>query len=220
MLMKKMLGSLALCALTLLGSPASAAPVSLGTIERSYGSALGHVGASNSGTGSCDTLNSNSITVRDTSSGCSRFADLFDFSGMGYANVTSLTLTLSFGSTNGRILGFSNESWFVRPASGSTGTAWPEYWLFGLQDAALATQSFTFNALDLSLFNSIASQGKFYLWFAEDTLSSDSFILYSSKLEVFGNRSAAAQIPEPSSLALVSLAALGLGLASRRRRQH
>lgn len=184
---------------------ANAAVIQLGSISKAYGSAGGSVAST--GTGSCDTLNTNSITVRDTSpSSCNRFSDLFNFSNLGYKSLDHLTLTLSFSDTGNA----QAEDWRMRPAVGTLGSAT----LFDMTNSGngSATQSFTISAAQSDVFSLISNSHNFYLWFAEQSTGADTFNLISAKLDVYGT------VPEPSSVALLALGLAGVGLLRRRAR--
>lgn len=192
---------------------ATAAPVSLGSIEHLYGSGAGrqlssimsiyHPG------GNCDTAAAAAITVKATSaSSCNRFADVFDFSGIDYDSIDHLVLTLSFTGAKNQVFGL--ESWSVRGASNYVESA---NTLGALN--ANGPQSFIFDD-SRSLFDNVVDAEKFVVMFSTNSGSSMNFDLASAKLEVFGT-AAVAEVPEPGSLALVAAAGLALLVAGRRR---
>ena len=176
-----------------------------------YGNGVGKYSPNSlNSSNTCDTLNSNFVTVTDSSS-CGRFYDYFDFSVADFASITSLELTLDFsGAGNGR---FWSEDWNVRPgASASQGSGYD----YG-HDVNITSSVITFDASNLgsTIFANMLVNERFTLMFAEESWFNDNFELYSASLTVNGQTqevvlpqsNPATKVPEPSMLAL-----FGLGL--------
>jgi PEP-CTERM motif len=188
-------------AFALVSGAASAAP--LLTITKNYGSNYGTTLPS----GSCDTVNAASVTIRD-GGGCGRFSDVFNFSSVGSATIDSFTLSLTFANTNNVNFMVFPEDWRARPAAGATGSGNLSFDL-ATTGASSLTQAYTYTS-SLDVFNQIVSSKQFGLWFADEGFGANNFNLLSASLTVNG-------VPEPASLALMSTALAGLALMRRRR---
>lgn len=205
-----------------LSTTLQAAPILIGSVSKDYGTGPGQVGWAGGSGGTCDTLNANSITIRD-SSGCQRFWDTFNFSALDYDSIDHFQLTLTYSDISGPgICAFGSctgERWAIRPAqSGSTATDNLSGHLSQV-GATPTTTTFTIsNSNYADVFNTIVNQGVFHLWFAESSLGNDNFNLYSASLNVFGTAPVAqATVPEPGMLGLLALGLLGLARVRRLR---
>ncbi|RYF46710.1 MAG: PEP-CTERM sorting domain-containing protein, partial [Cytophagaceae bacterium] len=129
----------------------------------------------------------------------------FDFSSIEHGAITSFSLTLNFAGT-----GNSFENWAMRPASsGLVGSSRTQSLT---KTTAAFSQTFIIdNVSNPDVFNTIVSNNNFYLWFASNGLGQQNFTLNSATLDVKGE-----SVPEPASLALFGIAALGFSAARRR----
>lgn len=192
----------------------------IGTIEHNYGTGAGQVSTPSLGSGTCDTLNLDSITVREASGGCQRFYDIFDFSAaeFDFVSISSFELELTFNSTGSVAL---LEDWRVRPATSALSA--PDAPTSSRLISSQSPQTFVFHAGNLSIFNAIVTNRQFYLWFAEYTSNNlfglQNFNLLSASLTINGEPKPAENVPDAGS----SMLLMGLGFslvagASRRLR--
>ncbi|QBL08342.1 PEP-CTERM sorting domain-containing protein [Rheinheimera sp. D18] len=190
----------------------------IGNIEHNYGT-TSYI-PSSMGTKSCDTKNANSITIKDTSSGCQRFADVFDFSALDFATISHFELDLTFSGTNNRycFIFCFNEDWRILPASNGQRATLAEQTKL-TRASGITQQTFVFDANTLSsLFNDIVDSKKFSLWFSEEAFGANNFNLYSANLSVYGTAASQPVADEPAKVpAPASIALLGLGLLMLRR---
>ncbi len=208
----------ALPALLLASCAFSAQAGVLGSVDKNYGSAVGHVGGGLNTFKGCDKVNATSVSIYDTASGCARFRDEFDFSGMNYASIDSFDLTLTFNNTNDftKISIFKfYEDWNVRIADSATHGS--NVLMDMTNSTAAVTQTFNISAASHSdVFANIIKNGKLELWFADESAYTANFNLSSASLAVNGT-AIAADVPEPTGIALFGVAMLGAAAARRRR---
>ena len=190
----------------------------IGSITHDYGSQQ-YIASSLVSGGSCDTMNSDSVTIRNTTSNCQRFYDLFDLSSINYDTIDYFELTLSFSATNNISWDFWNnyEQWAARPASSTSVGATTQSNIN--RKSNLFTQTLTFNSSNTNVFTDILANETFYLWFSHNGFGQQSFNLADAKLDVFGTLQVAAvtDVPEPAPLALLSLSLIALALGKRRK---
>lgn len=175
----------------------------IGTITHDYGH--GYT-APSLGSGTCDTLNLNSITVTN-GDGCQRFYDIFDFSHLNFASIDKFELTLNYSLARGLNLWSARPAYDAEDGTGSNINPIRTR----LSNGSSTTFVFT-NSLDV--FDEIVAGESFYLWFSR-TLGSNSFELYSATLDVFGTPAQTTPVPAPASLALLGLGLLALRLRRR-----
>lgn len=186
-------------------------------MTRDYGTGDGQIDPRLAGT--CDTLNSDSVTIRNTS-GCQRFVDVFDFTDLLFDEIDYFELTVTYNENRrgGSILGFLfGEHWAVRPAYGvATGEASSNTIpLLSTVAATPITSSYQFTS-SMDVFNSIVTNQQFYLWTAQQGTQTHEFNLFSATLSIFGTASAS-EVSAPGSLALLGLGTALLGLRRRRK---
>ena len=206
--MKNLMSKLvAVTTLSLVATFSQAALIETTTdIVHNYGSDTGNYSPTSLiSANSCDTLNADSVRIYDTSRGCGRFYDNFDFSALDFASVDSFELSLTFSG----ISRFSFvEDWNVRPGASASNYAYTD-------DQSISTSLlFDETNVDNDTFQDILDTQNFTLMFAEETWFGDNFYLTSATLTVKG----AVEVPEPAPLALFSLGLFVLGVAQKRKK--
>jgi len=195
---------------------AQAGVTTLGSVEKNYGSAAGRDGAGLNTFKGCDKLAAGSLSVTDKI-GCNRFRDVFDFSSMDYTNIDSFDLTLTFSKTDDFTTLFGRkyfEEWSVGIAESATVKS--ETLLDMVNSTGAYTQTFNINATSHSdVFANIVKNGKLELWFYDNSAYTADFNLIDASLAV--NVAEAADVPEPTGMALFGVAMLGAAVARRRR---
>ena len=193
-------------------------------IVHDYGNAAGKYSPNSlNSSNTCDSLTANAVNITDTSSGCGRFYDYFDFSATDFVSIDSLELKLNFsGNTDISSWWFfsSTENWDVRPGASASLNSGYDY----DHDVDITSNLMTFNSSNLgsTIFDNMLNNERFSLMFSEITSNSfygtRDFNLFDATLIVNGQIEAITEVPEPAPLALFSLSLLALGLVKKRKK--
>ncbi|MEL7184546.1 MAG: VPLPA-CTERM sorting domain-containing protein [Pseudomonadota bacterium] len=208
--MKQVFASLALAALALVSAPADAA--TLGVFTQNYGA--GQDQGVQGGT-----YGNNFVRVEEFAA--VPFADTFDFSGLTYDSIDSITLTLDFDRAGPRIRnnGVVREAWDLNVQGSQIGPTFDNF--VGLLDDSQAPMDFVLSAASdvgsIDAFATALANQRITFWFTEPGfISIDNFRLFSATLTVSGTP---AVVPLPAPVFLLLTALGGLGLMRRRQKK-
>ena len=226
--MKKSLFPMLVVAGLALSASVQASPVLLDTITHNYGNqhyVPNSVKANKNP--NCDSAAQDWLVIKDRSNGCQRFYDNFSFADLAYQSIDSLELSLSYSDTNNfEGLPIIGEKWQVRPGVSSS-TAGNQYFDLKLVGNTITSGIFTFTRDNLAIFDQIVNAKNFSLWFVEDALGANNFLLYSATLNVYGsapqitpqNPDTTVAVPAPAGIALFGLGLTLMGLTRRNKRK-
>jgi hypothetical protein len=194
--------------------PASADPITLGTLDRTYGTG-------DSAPFAGGQLRGDRVTVRNRGNG-SGFVDAFDLSGFAPGAVSALELTLELTNVNSRTdnRGRARDEWSILFGADPTVATFDSF----STDLESTNRVFTVlldattDTTGTNVFDEIMAAQRLAFRFEDATPTRDAFQLYSASLRLVGD-AAGAVVPLPAAGWLLLTALGGLGVAGWRRRR-